>query len=44
MTTDERFIRHMLRLQFQINCLASVAIEYPALQNHPLLKWARDDR
>ncbi len=30
-------LRHLLWLQFETNCLSSVAIEYPALRRHPLL-------
>lgn len=29
---------YLLGMQFEINCLSSVAIEYPALQAHPLLR------
>ena len=33
----ERFLRHLLWLQFHINVMASVAIEHPELRKHPIL-------
>ena len=38
---NPRALRHLLRMQFEINCLSSVAIEYPALRDHPLLVATR---
>lgn len=34
---DPRLVRYLLRMQFAINVLSSVAIEYPRLRTHPLL-------
>lgn len=35
MTRRERFIRSILRQQFELNCFSSVAIEHPRLRSHP---------
>jgi hypothetical protein len=40
---DPWLLRRLRALQFSINCLSSVAIEYPALRSHPLLRMVERD-